>query len=362
MTGAVSFRWRSFKLPMRHRFEAAHGALEDNPGVLIELTDAHGNCGVGEASPMPSLGAGTVDDVIALIEEHGTALLQGATLPDGPGVASLRCAIDVATLDLEGRAKGRSIASLLAEEPAEWVQSNAVIGGGPPTEVARFGREAELAGYTVLKVKVGVQSAEEDVRRISALREACTDAVIRLDANGAWDEDTANEAIHALYPLGIELIEQPTPATDVDMLARIHAEAPMRIAADESVFDPGALERILEVRATDLLVLKPMMLGGLRPALQVAQRAAETGIGAFVTTTFDSSIGTAASLQLAAALPADAAHGLATGELLGDDVTTRTLLPQDGRMLLPPEPGLGVAVDPEALERVATGSWVTVAG
>lgn len=362
MSEAVAFRWRAFKLPMRHRFEAAHGALEDNPGVLVELSDADGNRGVGEASPTPSLGAGTVDDVIRLIEEHGAALPQGATLPDGPGVAALRCALDVAALDLEARAKGRSIASLLAEEPADWVQSNAVIGGGPPTEVARFGREAELAGYSVLKVKVGVQSVEEDVRRISALREACPDAVIRLDANGAWDETTANEAIHALYPLGIELIEQPTPAGDVDLLARIRAEAPMRIAADESVFDPQALDRILELRAADLLVLKPMMLGGVRPALQVAQRAAEAGIGAFATTTFDSSIGTAASLQLAASLPADAAHGLATGELLGDDVTSRTLLPQDGRMRVPAAPGLGVEVDPAALDRVATGPWVTVGG
>jgi L-Ala-D/L-Glu epimerase len=364
LTRYARLRYRRFTLPMRHRFEAAHGTLEDNPGVLVELTDADGYTGIGEASPVPSLGAGTADDVARLIEEHGASLLTSgawtALALAAPGAAAMRCALDVAQLDLIARRQGHPVAAILSEEPAPWVTSNAVIGGGPPEEVARFGLEAVEHGYRVLKVKVGVASVEEDARRIAALRETCPDTVIRLDANGGWDEATAHEAINALFPYGIELIEQPVPAADVEALARVREFAPMRIAADEAVHDPARLDRIIELRAADLLVLKPMLLGGLIPAREVARRAASAGIGCFVTTTFDSSIGTAASIQLAAALPVDAAHGLGTGEYLGADVVVETLIPRDGRFDLFAGPGLGIEVDEEALDRVAEGPWVTI--
>lgn len=358
MTQMTRLRWRPFRLPMHHRFEAAHGALNDREGVIVQLVDADGVVGTGEASPMPSLGQGTAEDVLALLSMHGRDLLGGAEMAGGPGAAALRCALDVAELDRLGRAQGRPIAALLGEvAPAAWVQANAVIGSGQPTEVAQYALDAWTSGYTVLKLKVGGRPIEEDVARVAAVRQVCPDATIRLDANGAWDEVLALKAIHDLVPFGVELIEQPVAPGEVDALARIRDQSPMRIAADEAVADEAALARILELRAVDLIVLKPMLLGGLSPAARIAHRAFERGVGAFVTTTFDSSIGTAAALQLAAALPWDAAHGLGTGEHLGADVTGSTLLPRGGRLALPDGPGLGVEVDEAALEGVATAPW-----
>ena len=113
---------------------------------------------------------------------------------------------------------------------------------------------------------------------------------------------------------------------------------------------------MLEQRAADLLVLKPMLLGGVRPALELARRAAERGIGSFATTTFDSSVGAAAALHLAAALPWDAAQGLGTGDHLAADIVSHPLRPAGGRLAVP-APGLGVTVDPAALDRLATGDW-----
>jgi len=355
-------RWRPFRLPMRHRFEAAHGAQDAREGVLVQLVTAEGVTGTGEASPMPSLGHGTVADVLALIEGHGAALLdEDARVPDGSGALALRCALDVARLDLRGRVEGRPVAALLGEvAPAQWVQANAVLGSGEPAEVAEYAREAWNAGYRVLKLKVGARSLDEDVARVAAVRQACPDAVLRLDANGAWTEGQATEALAALFASRIELLEQPVAAADVDALARIREHSPMRIAADEAVVDPSTFSRVLELRAADLVVIKPMMLGGLTAAAEVARRAFDHGIGAFVTTTFDSSIGTAAALHLAASLPWDAAHGLGTGEHLAADVTATTMLATGGRIALPAGPGLGVEVSEAALEAVATGPWVEV--
>ena len=360
---------------MRHRFEAAHGAMADRRGVLLELADDEGHVGVGEASPIASLGYGTVDDVLALLLRYGAALADAA-LPASldrraPGVMALRCALDVAALDLEGRRAGRTVASLLSANAALAVRVNAVIGEGTPEETARYGREAAAQGYGVLKAKVGSAPLAEDVRRIAALRAACPDAAIRLDANGAWDEATAIAAVQALAPLGIELIEQPVAAPDVEALARVRAAAhaatggALLIAADEAVTDPATLTRVLDLRAADLVVLKPMFLGGLRPAFAIARRAAACGIGAFATTTFDSSIGTAAALHLAAAIGgsggSEVAHGLGTGEHLAADLVRHTLLAEGGMLVLPRGFGLGITPEDVAWQRVAEGDWVAAA-
>ena len=366
-----TLRWRAFRLPMRHRFEAAHGAMSDRRGVLLELRDDEGHVGVGEASPIASLGYGTVEDVLALLRQHGGAL--PAMLPTitpaaldarAPGVMALRCALDVAALDLEGRRTGRTVASLLSTTVASTVRVNAIIGEGTPEETARYGIEAVAQGYSVLKAKVGSAPLVEDVRRIAVLRDACPDATIRLDANGAWDEATAIAAVRALTPLRIELIEQPVAAGDVEALARVRAAASgaLLIAADEAATNPDALARVLALHAADLVVLKPMFLGGLRPAFEVARRAATAGLGAFATTTFDSSIGTAAALHLAAAIGGlgdnNVAHGLGTGEHLAVDFVRHTLLARGGMLALPDGAGLGVAPDDEAWQRVAESDWV----
>lgn len=356
----VSMRWRPFRLPLRSRFEAAHGALADRLGVLVALRDADGNVGVGEASPLPSFGGGTVEDVLALLHAGGAALLDERAWPDGhaPGGAALRCALDVARLDLAGRALGLPLCALLADEhaPAPEVAVNAVIGNGTPDEVARYAREAVAAGYRTLKLKVGVGTLADDLARVQAVRLACPDAEVRADANGAWDEPDAARAIAALADAGVALLEQPVRADAVDALERLHAAARLTLAADEAV-PTDALDAILARGAAAVIVLKPMMLGGLRPALAIARRAEARGLGVLATTTFDSSIGTAAALHLAALLPWTGAHGLGTGEHLDDDLVTPTLIAADGRMAVPSAPGLGVEVDPDALERLATGPW-----
>jgi len=358
----VALRWRPFRLPLRARFEAAHGATASRDGVLIEARDAGGHTGVGEASPYPSLGGGAVDDVLALLARHGLAVFEDGVLTGGPGVEALRCAVDTAALDLAGRVAGRPVAALLSGAPAASVAVNAVIGGGTPDEVVRYALDAVRAGYRVLKMKVGVAPLAGETRRIAAVRAACPDAAIRLDANGAWDEAAAQAAIEAFAPYRIEWLEQPVPPHDFEAFAGRHAASPVRIGADESMTDPALRQRILDQRAASVVVLKPMMLGGIRPALDVGRRAIGRGMAVVVTTTFDSSVGTAAALHLAAALGdvasgAEVAHGLSTGEHLGGDVVACTLVPLDGRIALPAAPGLGIEVDADALDAVATASW-----
>ncbi|MGE0228079.1 MAG: mandelate racemase/muconate lactonizing enzyme family protein [Dehalococcoidia bacterium] len=367
----VGLRWRPFRLPLRHRFEAAHGALADRAGVLIEVRAADGVAGIGEASPMPSLGDGAVADVLALLEDRAAAMMRS---PDealaaltgsmaAPGAAALACALDTAMLDLEGQRGGVPAARLLCERPLQATHVNAVVGSGGVDETLAFAAEAVVAGYSVLKMKVAAGDLGADVARVAAVRQAYPEVRVRLDANGAWTERQAAQALEALGALDVELVEQPVRASAVRALQRLHRRGLAPLAADEAVSDPEALKPLIEQRAVDFLVLKPMRIGGPRRSLDIARRAAERGIPSFVTTTFDSSIGTATALQLAAALGAGRpADGLSTGDHLADDLVTRPLRPRRGRLRVPVRSGIGVELRPAAVDRLATGPWAEVRG
>ena len=317
---------------------------------------------------MPEFDEGGADDVLRLIEAHAPAILRGDALPDderSPGSAALRCALDVALLDIEGQQQGVPLAALLAEEPRVSVEANAVIGDGAPERVLEQVREAWDAGFVTLKLKVGARPPAEDVRRVRFIRIAMPEAQLRLDANGGWDEATAADTLRRLEGCELELVEQPVPVGATEELARLSSSAPCLVAADEAVASVDDGRSLLAAGAVGALVLKPMRLGGIRPALALAREAAEHGVACVVTTTFDSGIGIAAALHLAAAVPAveslpDPAHGLATADHLAADIVVEPPRPSDGSMTLTRRPGLGVELDMLRLDAAATGPWVAL--
>jgi len=111
ISGIRALRWRPFRLSMIGRFEAASGNLDHRHGVLVELVGEAGERGVGEASPMTHIDGGSAEHVLALLEQHGAALLDDAgASTEGRGAIALRCALDVAELDLRAKAAGQPVA------------------------------------------------------------------------------------------------------------------------------------------------------------------------------------------------------------------------------------------------------------
>ena len=362
----ASLRWRPFRLPLRAPIVAASSTIEEREGVLLELRDEEGRSGFGEASPFPEDGDGGAPEVLRLLDEWAPRLLAGEGLPSDQHsavAAALRCALDCARLDLAGRRRGLRIAAISGGGAVREVQVNAVIGDGPPEWVRERAAAAVAAGYGTIKLKVAVGTLEEDRRRVQALREVAPDATLRLDANGGWDASVAAKAIESLAHYDLEYVEQPLPAGDLAGLAALRQEGVCRIAADETVADREAGERILDTGAADILVLKPMRLGGIRPALSLAHDASWDGVSCVVTTMFDSSFGVAAALHLAAAVDTlnawgRLAHGLGTAEHLAADLVARPLIPVRGALHIPSPIGLGIEPDEAAVEAVATGDWV----
>ncbi|MGI6874432.1 o-succinylbenzoate synthase [Amycolatopsis sp. 3B14] len=187
------------------------------------------------------------------------------------------------------------------------------------------------SGCRTAKVKVADPRASivEDCERVAAVRDALgPGGAIRVDANTAWEVDTAVKAIRELDRAagGLEYVEQPCPS--IDELAAVRRKVDVRIAADESIRRAEDPLRVAVAKAADVAVIKVAPLGGVRRALEVAEAA---GLPCVVSSAVETSVGLAAGLALAGALPElEFACGLGTMSLLTDDTTSHSLSPVDG--------------------------------
>lgn len=219
----------------------------------------------------------------------------------------------------------------------ERVPVNALVPAVPPAEAAALAAEAVADGAPCVKVKVG---AGDDTGRVSAVRDAIGPHVgLRLDANGAWDLEQAVEMLGRLVRFHLEMVEQPVAS--LDDLARVRRRVNVAVAADECVRSVEDARRLARLAAADAVVVKVQPLGGMAAALAVAEAAAAPAI---VSSLMETSVGLAAGLAVAAALP-DLFYpcGLGTASWLAGDVVDDPLIPGYGGLTVrrpDPDPGL----------------------
>lgn len=189
------------------------------------------------------------------------------------------------------------------------------------------------AGCRTAKVKVAErgQAQADDIERVAAVRDALgPGGRIRVDANGGWDVEQAADMLARLIPYGLEYAEQP--CATLDEMARLRRLVDVPLAADESIRKARDPLAVRAAGAADIVVLKVAPLGGVRPALAVA---AGCELPVVVSSAVESSVGLAAGVALAAALPVlDYDCGLATMSLLAGDVTSDPLVPVGGMLPL----------------------------
>ena len=374
----VRGRITPYRLPLVHALETAHGVFEARRGCLVELETDSGLHGYGEACPFPGFGMEEIDEVMpslqALIEAllgHDPRSLDEARAralalrPEAPGA---RFALECALYDLSARAEGLSVAELLARESGTEAKAstpvNALVSGRDAESLRLDVKRAVEEGFSDLKLKVGARSWNEDRVRVGIAREAAgTGPGLRLDAGESWSLEEALERVDPLAELGVDLLEQPLPAHDLEgmvSLRRKTRECGIRLAADESIVRPEDARRVIEKGAADVLVLKPAALGGLAVAARWAQVARDAGISCVVTSLMDSSWGRAAALSLACALPGSRpADGLATGSLLALDLTPSPE-PRRGELVRAGGVGFGLENDSGQLARAVSGDVVEV--
>jgi O-succinylbenzoate synthase len=302
---------RVFRIPMRMTFRR----VDERTGVLL-----HGPAGWGEFSPFPEYGPEYAARWLAAAREAA----------ERPWPTPVRDRVEVNT----------TVPAVGPDRAAELVRA---------------------AGCRTAKVKVAQPGEDlaDDLARVAAVRDALgPTGRIRVDANGAWDVASAAMAITRLAAYDLEYVEQP--CATLEELRDLRARVDVPLAADESIRTAEDPLRVSAAGAADVLVLKVQPLGGVHRALEVADAA---GLPVVVSSALETSVGLAAGLAFAAALPElPYACGLGTAPLLAGDVTRDPLVPVDGALTVrrpEPDPALldtwapGPEVAAEVLERLA---------
>lgn len=335
-----------YRLPLLRPWASARGGFDSREGWLIRLETDFGLTGYGDCAPLPQAGTESLERAASRLEVMAkelsgitpeTALdLLDAEVHDAPAAC---CGLETALLDLLSQRAGMPLAQWLNPRSPTSVKVNAALGALDHETLPRALAAVE-AGYLVLKLKVGLSPLKDELALLRDLAGRLPAGVsLRLDANRAWDAADAHDFLSALAGLPVESIEDPLAVPDREGLRRLQAGSSFPVAADESLFLLGA-EALLVEPPVRRIVLKPMVHGGLRPALALAQRAHGAGAECVVTTTVDSAVGVRAALHLAAAVANGLAHGLATSSWLANDVGDPPRV-AGGHMRVGDEPGLG---------------------
>ncbi|OGO56925.1 MAG: hypothetical protein A2V85_09585 [Chloroflexi bacterium RBG_16_72_14] len=326
-----SLSWIRIRVPFRAPFVSAARMWTAGDSWLLraELDDgriAWGEAVLDDEDDAPVLEA-LLDDMVA------TALAPAPALLDRSGAAGRAMASVLDQLALDDRAVAAALAT--------GVRVNATITAGSPDAVAASASEAVDRGFRTLKLKVG---SDDDVAalvaRVGAARAAAGDDVaLRLDANGAWDLDGAALRLRALAGFGLQYAEQPLPAADLAGMAALRTRVGVPIAADEAVASVADARSVLGAGAADVLVLKPARVGGRAAVAAIARLAGAAGVPVVVTSSLETGIGLRAAIVAASNLPdvpgwpaAERDHGLATLDLLEDDLLVGPLEVADGRL------------------------------
>lgn len=334
----MKLTYEPLTLKLKTPFRIAHGVSDQRQNILVRL-EHDGWIGLGEAPAVPQY-----HETPAGIQEYLQGI--GDLLGDDPfqledilnrlppGSLAARNAIDLALHDLWGKQLGQPLYRLLGLNPERIPETSFTIGIDEPQRMAEAARRS---GYPILKIKLG---SPDDLAILEAIR-AETRARLRVDANAGWTRDQAARIIPRLEEFGVEFIEQPLPAGDIDGLRTLRADLRARgvrlpIFVDESVKtarDVAALAGIV-----DGVVIKLMKSCGIRGALRAIHTARALGMAVMLSCMVESSLGVTAAAHLGPLcdfVDLDGPLLVANDPFLG-------VRYEGARLVLPDRPGLGV--------------------
>lgn len=335
------------RLPLREPFRIArseHGAGQSTTTLVVAVADERfpAIVGLGEGYPDRFYGE-TVETLPVVFPMLLAAVGEVEPSKDWLRAASRRietsirwngaakCAVDTALHDLVGKLTGEPVHRLLGLS-ADIPPTDFTLGLDEPKVVAERARRA--GEFPALKIKVG---GPADLATLEAVR-AVYDKPIRVDANTGWTPETARQLLPALIDLGVELIEQPFPATRLAWLADLQAASSIPIVADESCVTIDDLDMLVGVTAG--VNVKLAKAGGPGPAARMLARARELGFRTFLGCMEETSVGIAASAAVASLADWVDLDG---NLLLAEDPFEGLDLGDDHRWRLSDRPGLGVS-------------------
>ena len=350
-------------LPLRHPYRDATRVETHSRDVLVRVHTADGATGWGAGAPRSFPTGETQRGTVAVLEDVLAPAVVGAGLfaieevharmdRAIPGNHAAKAAIDIALHDAIGRTLGRPVHDLIGGALRTSMPTLDIL---PLDEPARMADNAlhlrGTIGTRAFKVKMDRDIAA-GIARVAAVRDALgPEAVLVVDANGAWTVKEALEAGERLEPYGITVLEQPTPGHDLAALGEVTRRSRLTIGADESV-RPEFVGALLATRAADLVNVKLTREGGLGPSRRVAGAAHLHGIGIITGSVVQSALIDAACAHFFASTPGVVLNESGKGPAWHRDDVVTGLRVEDGLVHVPAGPGLGVDVDEDAVRRL----------
>jgi O-succinylbenzoate synthase len=298
-------------------------------GLLLRLSGDDGSAGWGETAPLPGFSVENQGEAASQLRRFAASMIGREVKGDWVDpygefgreldrvAPSVRFGFEMAAWNLYGSLFGRTLPEVVTPSPRAVVPVNGLLSGAP-AEVLEEARRMREAGYRSIKLKVCTRTVAEDVALARALDEELGEGIsLRLDANRAWGYEEAAEFVAGTAGVRFEYVEEPL--ADHARLPDLVRQFGVPVALDESLvgMEPEKVEEPFAVA----FVLKPTLLGGISRTLRVAGRALRLGVTPVISSAYESGVGTAALVALAAGIgerPVPA--GLNTYRAMAEDV------------------------------------------
>jgi muconate cycloisomerase len=349
-------------LPLKAPMKMANATVAKADNVLVRIEAANGTVGWGEAASAPTMTGDTLGGLVAAMRDHlGPMLigqdarkwrelrpaLQRALLGNG----GAHSAVEMAVLDLAGRASGLRLIELIGKPRREAVKPMWLLGNKTADEDVAEAHARQKQGFNFFKLKIGVKPLANEIAIAHAVREALPKTPLCADANCGLTLAAARSYAEKTRKAGLMFVEQPLAYDDIDGLKKLTRATKVPIGIDEGIHSLGDIEASARAGAKGVS-LKLIKLGGITAAVEAGKLCQRLGLSVNIAAKIaESSISSAAALHLACAVPkADWGVSL-THFYLAEDIVRRPLPLANGLVALPQAPGLGVEVDEAAVAR-----------
>jgi muconate cycloisomerase len=350
-------------LPLKAPMKMAGITITKAENLLVRVESTDGHVGWGEAPSAPTMTGDTPGGLVAAVRDHLAPLLIGkeASLNNDHrpmlmralvGNTGAHSAVEMALLDMACRASRCKLIDHLVPRPVRrtvapmWLLGNATV----KQDIAEA-RAKQADGITFFKLKIGVKPIDDEIKAAHAIRKALPEATLCADANCGLTLAAATRYAERTRDADLAFIEQPLPAHDLAGLKALARATKTPIGMDESIHSLADVEAIKHAGAKGVS-LKLIKLGGFREAFAAGMLCKKLGLKINVAAKIaETSIGTAAAVHLACAVP-NVDWGVSlTNFYLAEDIVKAPLRIVDGAVALPDGPGLGVEVDEAAVAR-----------
>ena len=347
-------------LPLKSPMKMAGITIAKAENLLVRVESKDGVVGWGEAPSAPTMTGDTLGGLVAAVRDHFAPLLIGKDANRDHramlrralvGNSGAHSAVEMALLDLAGRATGKRLIDLVGHPLRQRVAPMWLLGNATPEEDIAEAQAKRAEGFNFFKLKIGVKPIADEIKAAHAIRKALPDATLCADANCGLTLAAARRYAERTRDAKLAFIEQPLPVGDLAGLKALARATKTPIGMDESIHSTVDIEAVQRAGAKGVS-LKLIKLGGFREAFAAARLCKKLGLKINVAAKIaESSIGTAAAVHLACAVP-NVDWGVSLTNLyLAEDIAKLPIAMKDGVVALPEGNGLGVAVDEPAVAR-----------